>query len=282
MHKIAVLGAGFMGAGIAQVAAQGGYNVIIRDIQKSLVEDGINTIKQELDYLIEKEQLTQSEKEKVLARIKGTTDLAELSDADIVIEAVVENIAIKKQLFAELDNICPEHTILATNTSTLSITEIASVTKRIDKVIGMHFFYPVPRIKLVELIKGLETSDETIKIAQSFVRDINKEHVLLKRESPGFIVNRILIPYLNEAIFVYGDGIAEKEDIDSALKAGAGMPKGPLEISDMMGLDTLYSITMVLYNEFKDTKYRPHPLFSSMVRAGYYGEKTGKGFYEYD
>lgn len=282
MKKVAVLGAGIMGAGIAQVAAQGGYSVILRDLQMSLVKDGLQTIDRNLELAIQKGLCNHENKETVVGRIRGTTDLAELRDADLVIEAVIENIAVKKQIFAELDNICSQETILATNTSSLSITEIASATKRPDKVMGMHFFNPVARMKLVELIKGMETSDEAIDLARLFVTNIGKQYVVAQKERPGFIVNRILVPYLNEAIFVVGEDIASPAEVDMAMKFGAGMPQGPLEIADLMGLDNLYAMVLVFYNEFRDSKYRPHPLFTNMVRAGYYGKKSGKGFYNYE
>lgn len=282
MKSIAVLGAGIMGAGIAQVAAQAGYSVILRDLQMSLVKDGLKTITDSLDRMISKGSINEDDKAAIMNRISGTIDLAQLNEVDLVIEAVVENIAVKKQIFAELDIICPEHTILATNTSSLSITEIAASTRRQDKVLGMHFFNPVAQMKLVELIAGIETSHDTIKAAQEFVNGIGKEYILVKRESPGFIVNRILVPYINEAICIYGEGIAEKETIDLAMKLGAGMSQGPLELADMIGLDTLYSVLLTFYSEFRDPKYRPHTIFSTMVRAGYYGKKSGKGFYSYD
>lgn len=280
MKKIAVLGAGIMGAGIAQVAAQAGYSVILRDLQISLVKDGLQTIENNLDRLIIKGKLEEAEKQVIIKRIHGTIDLAELNDVDLVIEAVVENMAVKRQIFAELDNICPAHTILATNTSSLSITEIAASTNREDRVLGMHFFNPVPSMKLVELIRGMETSDHTVDEARAFIQQIGKENVLINRESPGFIVNRILVPYINEAIWLYGEGI-DKEVIDQAMMLGAGMPLGPLEMADMIGLDTLYSVIEAFCHEFRDSKYRPHTILSTMVRAGYYGKKTGQGFYKY-
>jgi len=280
VKKIAVLGAGIMGAGIAQVAAQAGYAVILRDLQMSLVKDGLQTIEDNLDRFIKKGKLEPAEKQTIITRIHGTIDLAELNDVDLVIEAVVENMAVKRQIFAELDNICPAHTILATNTSSLSITEIASATNRQDKVMGMHFFNPVPSMKLVELIRGMETSDHTVDEARVFIQQIGKENVLINRESPGYIVNRILVPYINEAIWLYGEGI-EKEVVDQAMTMGAGMPLGPLKMADMIGLDTLYSVILAFYNEFRDSKYRPHTIFSTMVRAGYYGKKSGQGFYKY-
>lgn len=281
MNKIAVLGAGIMGAGIAQILAQGGYSVIMRDLQLTLVKDGLQTIEKNLEKETEKGILPNEEKEIIMGRIQGSTDLADLHDADLVIEAVVENMAIKKQIFAELDNLCPHHSILATNTSSLSIAEIASSTRRRDRIVGLHFFNPVSKVKLVEVIKGIDTSPETLEIVRDFVQNLGKYPVVVNRESPGFIVNRILIPYLNEAIWVYGEGLAEKEDIDLAMKLGAGMPRGPLELADSIGLDHLYASIQVFYEEFRDPKYRPHTLFSTMVRAGYWGKKSGRGFYNY-
>jgi 3-hydroxybutyryl-CoA dehydrogenase len=280
LKKIAVLGAGIMGAGIAQAAAQAGYSVILRDLQMSLVKGGLETIEKNLDKESAK-GLLHEDKNVIMSRINGTTDLAQLKDVDLLIEAVVENIAVKKQIFAELDNICADYTVLASNTSSLSITEIAASTKRHEKVLGMHFFNPVSSMKLVELVKGMETADKTIEIARGFVRQLGKKEVVVERESPGFIVNRILVPYLNEAIFTYGDGIAGIEEIDLAMRLGAGMPIGPLQLADIIGLDTLYSATLVFYDEFKDPKYRPHTLFSTMIRAGYLGKKSGQGFYKY-
>lgn len=282
INKIAVLGAGIMGAGIAQVAAQGGYSVILRDLQISLASEAIRTIENNLDKMINKGLISIDTKNDIINRITPTTDLAQIYDADIVIEAVVENMAVKKQIFAELDNMCREDTVLATNTSSLSITEIAAATKHPERVIGMHFFNPVPVMKLVEIVKGMETDEKTVKSACQFVDKIGKEKIVISRENPGFVVNRILVPYINEAIFIYAEGLAQVEEIDLAMKLGAGMPIGPLQLADMIGLDTVYSVILSFYNEFKDTKYRPHPLLATMVRAGYMGKKSGRGFYVYD
>lgn len=281
MEKVAILGAGIMGAGIAQVAAQGGYRVLLRDLQQSIVLDGLRTVEKNLNRAIDKKQLNSQQRDEILSRITTCTDLAEVHDADLVIEAVVENMAVKKQIFAELDHLCQPHTLLATNTSSLSITEIASATRRPDKVLGMHFFNPVPIMKLVELVRGMDTSSETIDIARQFIRQIGKEEVIVHRDSPGYIVNRILVPFINEAIFIEGEGLASPEAIDMAMKYGAGMPMGPLELADLIGLDTIYSVILVFYNEFRDPKYRPHHLLSTMVRAGYLGRKSGRGFYKY-
>ncbi|MDD3852307.1 MAG: 3-hydroxybutyryl-CoA dehydrogenase [Syntrophomonadaceae bacterium] len=282
MKTVAILGSGIMGAGIAQVAAQAGLSVILRDLQMGIVKDGLVTIEQNLDKMIKRGSLLADEKPKILDRINVTTDLTDVQNSDLVIEAVVENMAVKKQIFAELDHICSDHTILATNTSSLSITEIAASTKRPDRVLGMHFFNPVPQMRLVELVKGIETSDQTIDIARNFTNLIGKDEVVVNRESPGFIVNRILMPFMNEAIFIFGDGLATPEEIDTAMKLGAGMPMGPLELADMIGLDIVHAAILVFYNEFRDPKYRPHTILSTYIRAGYYGRKSGKGFYNYN
>lgn len=281
MKTVAVLGAGIMGAGIAQVAAQGGYRVLLRDLQMTLVNEGIKTINNNLDKLMKKGIIDDNDKEYTLSRIKGVTDLSLLKDADLVIEAVVENMAIKKQIFSELDNMCKDSVVLATNTSSLSITEIASVCKNPDRVLGMHFFNPVPMMKLVEIVKGIKTSDKTVSLSIEFLKQINKEYIVVEKERPGYIVNRVLVPYINEAIFIYAEGLADADAIDSAMKLGAGMPVGPLELADKIGLDTLYSALLAFYGEFKDPKYRPHPHLATMIRAGYLGEKTGQGFYIY-
>lgn len=282
VKTVAVLGAGKMGAGIAQVAARGGFQVILRDLQTKLVKDGLNLIDKNLGRQIENGELGTEEKNQIMAQIHGTTDLSKVRTADLVIESVVENMAVKKQLFAELDSICAPHAILATNTSSLSINEIASATRRQDRILGMHFHNPAPVVKLVELIKGLDTSRATIDAAQDFVKQINKVSVLVQRESPGFIVNRILMPFINEAIFVLGEGTASRDDIDTALKYGAGMPFGPLEMADALGLDNVQSVILSFYHEFRDQKYRPSTYLLSMVRAGYLGRKSGKGFYDYN
>ncbi|GAA0752332.1 3-hydroxybutyryl-CoA dehydrogenase [Clostridium sartagoforme] len=280
MEKIFVIGAGTMGAGIVQAFAQKGYEVIVRDIKDEFVERGINGINKGLTKLVAKGKMSEEDKEAILARITGTTDLALAEDCDLVIEAAVENMQIKKQIFAELDGICKESTILASNTSSLSITEVASATKRADKVIGMHFFNPAPIMKLVEVIRGIATSQETFDAVKELSVAIGKEPVEVA-EAPGFVVNRILIPMINEATFILQEGIASVEDIDTSMKYGANHPMGPLALGDLIGLDVCLAIMDVLYNETGDSKYRASSLLRKYVRAGYLGRKTGRGFYNY-
>lgn len=280
MKKIFVIGAGTMGAGIVQAFAQKGYEVIVRDIKDEFVERGINGINKGLSKLVTKGKITEEDKEAILGRISGTTDLSLAEDCDLVIEAAVENMEIKKSIFAELDGICKESTILASNTSSLSITEVASATKRPDKVIGMHFFNPAPVMKLVEIIRGMATSDETFNVIKEVSVAIGKEPVEVA-EAPGFVVNRILIPMINEATFILQEGIASVEDIDTSMKYGANHPMGPLALGDLIGLDVCLAIMDVLYNETGDTKYRASNLLRKYVRAGYLGRKTGRGFYTY-
>lgn len=280
MEKIFVLGAGTMGSGIVQAFAQKGYEVIVRDIKDKLVQSGIVRINNGLSKLVSKGKMTEETKEDILSRISGTTDMNLAADCDLVVEAAIENMKIKKEIFAELDKICKPETILASNTSSLSITEVASATNRPEKVIGMHFFNPAPVMKLVEIIRGMATSQETFDAVKELSVAIGKEPVEVE-EAPGFVVNRILIPMINEASFILQEGIASVEDIDTAMKYGANHPMGPLALGDLIGLDVCLAIMDVLYNETGDTKYRSSSILRKYVRAGWLGRKSGRGFYNY-
>lgn len=280
MKKIGVLGTGTMGAGIIQVLAQNGYEVVLRARRETSVEKGIATVNKNLDKMVAKEKITAAEKEEIMGRIHGSTDIQIVKDADLIIEAATEDMEQKKALFQELDALCKPETIIATNTSALSITEIAAATNRPDKIIGMHFFNPVPAMKLVEIVKGLTTSDETRETILKLTADLKKTPVDVA-EAPGFVVNRILIPMINEGIGILADGVASAEGIDEAMKLGANHPMGPLALGDLIGLDVCLAIMETLYREFGDTKYRPHPLLRKMVRANKLGRKTGVGFFDY-
>ena len=281
IKTVGVVGAGTMGNGIVQVCAAAGLRVIMQDIGETQVERGLNTIAGSLDRLLKKEKIGPEDKEATLTNIETTTSLAELADVDIVIEAATENEALKLDIFAQLDRLCKPGAILASNTSSISLTKIAGATERADQVIGMHFMNPVPMMALVEVIRALQTSDATYQAVHQLSEAIGKVPIEAK-DSPGFVANRILIPMINEAAYVYYEGLASAEGIDEIMKLGMAHPMGPLMLADLIGLDTCYAVIKVLHEGFGDSKYRPCPIWQQMVDAGYLGRKTGRGFYSYD
>lgn len=281
VKNIGVIGAGTMGAGIAQVALMAGYNVTLLDIKEEFVDKGVKSINKNFQRLVEKEKMTAEQAGETLARLSKNVDYSALSDADIVFEVIIENMAIKKDLYKQLDEICKPETILCSNTSGLSITEMGSVTKRSDKVIGTHFFNPVPVMKLVEIIKGYDTSEETYALAKSICESFGKTPISVE-EAPLFAVNRILVPMISEAVLVLEAGTASAEDIDTGMKLGANHPIGPLALADLIGLDVLVMVMDNLYTETQDSKYRTPTLLRKLVRAGHFGRKTGQGFYKYN
>ena len=278
--KVFVIGTGTMGAGVVQAFAQANVPVVMKSRTQASLDKAVGKISKSLAKLVEKGKIEQAYMDATMANISTTTDYADFADADLVIEAASEDMNLKKEVFAELAKICKPETIFATNTSSLSITEIAACTDRPAQFIGMHFFNPAPVMKLVEVIKGQMTSEETSNKIFELATAIGKTPVMVE-EAPGFVVNRILIPMINEAVGIYAEGIASVEDIDSAMKLGANHPMGPLALGDLIGLDVCLAIMEVLYNEFADSKYRPHPLLKKMVRAGQLGRKSGQGFYKY-
>ncbi|WOV87967.1 3-hydroxybutyryl-CoA dehydrogenase [Sporosarcina oncorhynchi] len=280
IQKVLVIGAGQMGGGIAQVCAQAGFDVKLNDIKEASYTKGIGVITKNLSRNVEKGRMTEDEKNAVLGRITMSLDLQDAADVDIVIEAAVENMAIKKTIFAQLDEIAPKHAILATNTSSLPITEIAAATKRPENVIGMHYMNPVPVMKLVEIIRGLATSDEVYEAVEEMTRKLSKTPVEVN-DYPGFVANRVLMPMINEAIYTLYEGVASKEAIDDVMKLGMNHPMGPLQLADFIGLDTCLYIMETLHEGFGDSKYRPCPLLRKYVNAGWLGKKSGRGFYEY-
>ena len=280
IRKVGVIGAGTMGNGITQVFAASGFNVTMQDISEDGIHSGMETITSSLDRMIKSEKISVDDKAATLARISITTDLHELEEADLVVEAASEDFGIKAQVFGELDKICKPQAILASNTSSISLTKIAAITRRPDKVIGMHFMNPVPLMKLIEVIRAMQTSDNTCAVIEELAVKLGKT-ALMANDSPGFVANRILVPMINEAIFTLHEGIATAEAIDEIMKLGMNHPIGPLALADLVGLDVLLSIVRVLQNEMGDPKFRPCPLLVQMVDAGYLGRKVGKGFYEY-
>ena len=283
IKTIGVVGAGAMGSGIAQVAATAGFQVIMRDIEDRFVERGLSGIDKFLTRSVQKGKVTEDQKKEIMGRIKGTTKLEDLKDVDYVIEAVIENLDLKKEVFKALDEMCRPEVILTSNTSSMSITEIASVTQRPDKVAGMHFFNPAPIMKLVEIIHGFNTSDETIKVIFDVTEKMGKVAVEVKKDSPGFIVNRIMIPHMIEAIKIVEEGIATPEDVDKAVKLGLNYPMGPFELMDLTGIDIAYHVTEYFYKELnKEQKWVSPNLLKTMIRAGRLGKKTGAGWYDHD
>ena len=280
IKKVGVVGCGLMGSGITEVCARSGYEVVVREVNDELLQRGLGRIQKSLGKGVSRGKLSQEEADQALARIQGTLDLGDFADCDLVVEAAVENMALKKEIFAKLDGILPPHAVLASNTSSLCITEMASVTGRGDKVLGIHFFNPVPVMPLIEFVRTILTSDQTMQIAHEFGASLGKTMVTAK-DTPGFIVNRLLIPYILDAVRVYEDGLASKEDIDTAIRLGLNHPMGPLTLLDFVGLDTCLFIADAMYEEYKDPRYAAPPLLRRMVLAGHLGRKSGKGFYDY-
>ena len=280
LQNIGVIGAGTMGNGIAQTCAIHGYNVVMQDISDDVVQRGLGSIQKSLGRLLSKEKINQGDHDQALARIQTVTDISAMSACDLVVEAASENMDIKMEIFSRLNEICPEHTILVSMTSSLSLTRFAGGSGRPDLVVGMHFFNPVPLMALVEVIRALQTSDDTYNAIDTLARDLGKTPVSVK-DSPGFVVNRMLVPMINEAAFILYEGLAEAKDIDAAMKLGAAHPMGPLTLADMIGLDVCLWVMDVLHQEFGDSKFRPCPLLKQMVDAGYLGRKSGRGFYDY-
>jgi 3-hydroxybutyryl-CoA dehydrogenase len=280
INRVGIVGCGLMGSGIAEVCARTGYQVVVREVNDGFLQGGLSRIQTSLARAVERGKATQEQADQTMSRIQGTLTLADFADCDLVIEAAVENMSIKKQVFSELDEILPSHAVLASNTSSLCITEMASATNRGDRVLGIHFFNPVPVMPLIEFVRTILTSNETMESARQFGASLGKTMVTAQ-DTPGFIVNRLLIPYLLDAVRVYDEGLATKEDIDTAIKLGLNHPMGPLALLDFVGLDTTLFIADAMFEEYKDARYAAPPLLRRMVLAGHLGRKSGKGFYDY-
>ena len=280
IEKIGIIGAGTMGHGIALVAAKAGYEIVLHDVKDEYVKKGLGSIEKFINKSVEKGKMTSEDKKSILEKIHGTTKLEDMKDVDLIIEAIVEEVKIKKEVFQKLDGICKKETLFSSNTSTIPITDLASSTKRPDQFIGMHFMNPVPLMKLVEVIRGLRTSQDTTTTIKHLAEKMGKTPIEVN-DGPGFISNRVLFAMINEAMFCLQDGTGTVQSIDSVMKLGMNHPMGPLELADLIGLDVSLNIMNVLYEGFNDSKYRPCPLLKKMIQAGYLGRKTGKGFYEY-
>ncbi len=278
IRKVGVVGGGIMGAGIVQVSAQSGYQVVVSEINDELLQKGIGTVDFFLGKAVQKEKITSEEKDKIMGRIQGTTDPVHFKDCDLIVEAIIENLELKKELFKQLDEICPPHALLTSNTSSMTVVEMAAATKRMDKVAGLHFFNPVPLMRLVEIVRTITTSNETVETLKTFSESLGKT-VVMAKDTPGFIVNRLLIPYLLNAIRVYDSGLASIEDIDTAIELGLNHPMGPFRLLDILGNDTTLSIADNMFNEFKDDMYAAPVLLRRMVSAGILGRKSGRGFH---
>lgn len=280
IHNIGVIGCGQMGGGIAQVCAQAGFHTVVREVNQPLLDKGLSRIRSILDKDVAKNKLSAEDRDAAFARLHPTTELADLQGCDLVIEAIVEELGPKRELFATLDQICPAHTLLVSNTSSIPIIEIATATKRPEQCAGLHFFNPVPVMKLVEVIRSIASSDQTIESLKQFGEALGKT-VVEAKDSCGFIVNRLLIPYLFDAIRFYEAGMASREDIDNGMKLGCSHPMGPLTLLDFVGLDVAYNVGIVMFEEFKEPRFAPPPMLKRMVQAGYLGRKSGRGFYQY-
>ncbi len=281
IRKVGVVGCGLMGSGIVEVTARAGYDVVVREINDQILDQGLERVRKSMSKAVERGKLTQEEMDAALGRITGTVEMGDFAGCDLVIEAVIEKMDVKKEVFRQLDEITPPHAILASNTSSLSITEMATATARPEQVVGMHFFNPVPVLPLLELVRGFRTSDETLQIAREFGESVGKTVVVAQKDNPGFIVNLLFIPYALDAIRALENGVATKEDIDTAIKLGMNHPMGPFTLMDFVGLDTMLYVADAMYEEYRDPRYAAPPLLRRMVTAGYLGRKTGKGFYDY-
>jgi 3-hydroxybutyryl-CoA dehydrogenase len=280
IKKVGIVGCGLMGAGITEVCARAGYSTVVSEINQQLLDKGMSIIQSSLDRAVKKGRVTEQDREAMLERIKGTLKVEDFGDCDLVIEAVIENLDLKKKIFVDLDKLSPQHAVIASNTSCLSILDMAMATKRPSRVVGIHFFQPAPVMRLVEIVRTIVTSDETVETARTFAESAGKKTVLCN-DKPGFIVNRLGVPFLLDAIREFERRMATREDIDQSMKLGLNHPMGPLELSDFIGLDTVYHIAVAMHEEFKDPMFNPPILLKKMVTAGQLGRKTGKGFYDY-